>query len=52
MDRVKFFDKYKKEPFESFETLEETYEMDEVPSFETKYVPCCYLSKPIEQSTF
>ena len=38
MDRVKFFDKYKKEPFESFETLEETYEMDEVPSFETKYL--------------
>ena len=38
MDGRKFFENYKKEPFESFETLEETYEMDEVPNFETKYL--------------
>ena len=36
MTRVKFFAKYKKEPFESFETLEETYEMPEVSDFEIK----------------
>ena len=29
MDRTKFFNKYKKEPFESFETLEETYEIED-----------------------
>ena len=26
-----YFKKYKKEPFESFETLEETYEIDDIP---------------------
>ena len=36
MTRVKFFAKYKKEPFESFETLEDTYEMPEVLDFEIK----------------
>ena len=36
MTRVKFFSKYKKEPFESFETLEDTYEMPEVLDFEVK----------------
>ena len=36
MTRVKFFSKYKKEPFESFETLEDTYEMPEVLDFEIK----------------
>ena len=36
MDRVKFFEKYKKEPFESFETLQDTYEMPEVLDFEVK----------------
>ena len=32
MTKVKFFAEYKKEPFESFETLEDTYEMPEVSS--------------------
>lgn len=36
MTRVKFFAKYKKEPFESFETIEDTYEMPEVLDFEIK----------------
>ena len=36
MTRRKFFAKYKKEPFESFETLEDTYEMPEVLDFEIK----------------
>tara|TARA_X000001388_G_scaffold76313_1_gene73310 strand:- start:815 stop:1165 length:351 start_codon:yes stop_codon:yes gene_type:complete len=31
-----YFKKYKKEPFESFETLEETYEMTEVLDFEIR----------------
>lgn len=35
IDRVKFFKKYKKEPFVSFETLEETYEIDETLQNET-----------------
>ena len=34
--RGKFFAKYKKEPFESFETLENTYEMPEVLNYEVK----------------
>ena len=37
MTRVKFFAKYKKEPFESFETLEDTYKMPEVSSSEIKF---------------
>ena len=36
MDRTKFFNKYKKEPFEVFETLEDTYEMPEVLDFEIR----------------
>ena len=36
MGKRKFFAKYKKEPFESFETLEDTYEMPEVLDFEIK----------------
>ena len=36
MDKRKFFAKYKKEPFESFETLKETYEMKEVSNFNIK----------------
>ena len=34
MTKVKFFAKYKKEPFDSFETLEDTYEMPEISSSE------------------
>ena len=34
--RNKIFNKYKKEPFESFETLKETYEMKEVSNFNVK----------------
>ena len=36
MGKRKFFAKYKKEPFESFETLEDTYETNEVLDFEVK----------------
>ena len=36
MDRTKLFNKYKKEPFEVFETLEDTYEMPEVLDFEIR----------------
>ena len=39
--RANLFAKYKKEPFESFETIEDTYEMPEVLDFETlskKYI--------------
>jgi len=34
--RANLFAKYKKEPFESFETIEDTYEMPEVLDFEIK----------------
>ena len=34
--RNKVFNKYKKEPFEVFETLEDTYEMPEVSDYEIK----------------
>ena len=34
--RSNLFAKYKKEPFESFETIEDTYEMPEVLDFEIK----------------
>ena len=45
MDRTKFFNKYKKEPFESFETLEETYE-----SMQLKYKEDIEkASKPLHQ---
>jgi len=36
MDRTNLFNKYEKEPFESFETLEDTYEMPEVLDFEIR----------------
>ena len=36
MDRTKLFNKYEKEPFEVFETLEDTYEMPEVLDFEIR----------------
>ena len=45
MTKVKFFSKYKKEPFETFETLEDTYEMPEVLDFEIKDAISIALSK-------
>ena len=51
MTRRKFFAKYKKESFESFEILEDTYEMPEVLDFEIKDAISNALSKltPREQ---
>ena len=51
MVRRNFFKNIKKEPFESFETLEDTYEMPEVLDFEIKDAISNALSKltPREQ---
>ena len=51
MDRAKIFANYKEEPFEVFETLEETYELPETFDYEVKDAISNALSKltPREQ---